>query len=318
MKRRNFLTNLGTTGVGLTLLGKVSQVQAKPKGDAPDQMFNMALNPVPGVTAPVSGKVVVVGGGMAGTTISKYLRLWGGAGMDVTLVEPNANYYSNIYSNMILTGDKTLAQLTYNYNNLINNYGVKVVNSSVSSINAGGKSVSLANGSSLTYDRLVLALGIDFDSLPYVDPNNANVSKIVHAWQAGPQTTNLQKQIQAMTKSDTFILIIPPAPYRCPPGPYERACVVADYLKRVKGGGKVIVLDANAAITAQPTNFGNAFNVTYKGIITYIPGSTLTSIDAANMTVVTNKGSYVGKVINAIPKHKAPKLIFDALLNTSD
>lgn len=314
MKRRSFLTNLGATGVGLSLFGKAAHADIK--GDAPYAMFNMALNPVP-ISAGATGNVVVVGGGMAGTTIAKYLRLWGGSGLSVTLVEPNANYNSNIFSNMVLTGDKTLAQLTFNYNNLVSNYGVTLLNSSVTNINVGGKTVDLANGSTLSYDRLVLALGIDFDTLPFIDSSNANVSKIVHAWQAGPQTTNLQKQIQAMTKSDTFILVIPPAPYRCPPGPYERACVVADYLKRVKGGGKVVVLDANAAITAQPTNFGNAFNVTYKGIITYVPGATLTSIDAANMTVNTSKGSYKGKVINAIPTHKAPKLIFDAGLNTS-
>jgi len=112
-----------------------------------------------------------------------------------------------------------------------------------------------------------------------------------------------------MTKSDTFILTIPPAPYRCPPGPYERACVVADYLKRTKGGGKVIILDANAKILAEPQNFTKAFNETHKGIITYVPNAPITSINADTMTVISGAGTYKGKVINAIPIHKAGNLI---------
>jgi NADPH-dependent 2,4-dienoyl-CoA reductase/sulfur reductase-like enzyme len=116
-----------------------------------------------------------------------------------------------------------------------------------------------------------------------------------------------------MTSKDTFILTIPPAPYRCPPGPYERACVVADYLKRTKGGGKVIILDANAKILAEPLNFTNAFTETHKGIITYVPNAPIASINADTMKVTTTSGAtFTGKVINAIPTHKAGKLITDS------
>jgi NADPH-dependent 2,4-dienoyl-CoA reductase/sulfur reductase-like enzyme len=290
MKRRNFIANLAATGLGLSFFES-----------AIGQHITSGLG--------ATGKVVVVGGGMAGTTVAKYLRMWGGTGMSVTLVEPNATYYSNIFSNMVLTGERTLSQLAFNYSTLTSKYGVTVKNFSVKIIDPIGKKVTLSNGTILPYDRLVLAPGIDFETLPLTG-TASNQAKIVHAWKAGTQTTSLQSQIQSMTKADTFILTIPPKPYRCPPGPYERACVVADYLKRVKGGGKVIVLDANPEIQAEALNFTQAFNVTHKGIITYVPNAAISNINADTMTVTTAAaGTFKGKVINAIPIHKAGNLI---------
>ena len=220
---------------------------------------------------------------MAGTSVAKYLRFWGGAGVDVTLVEPNATYISNIFSNMVLTGERTLSQLSFNYSTLKSKYGVKVQPYSLKALTQQVK--CLSNGTTLSYDRLVLAPGIDFETLPL--PGTAtNKAKIVHAWKAGTQTTNLKNQIKTMTKSDTFILTIPPAPFRCPPGPYERACVVADYLKRTKGGGKVIILDANRKFWQNRLNFTKAFNETHKGIITYVPNAPgIASYNADTMTV---------------------------------
>lgn len=287
MKRRDFLTSLGVTTIGLSFF----------QSAVAQQLTN------------ASGRVVVVGGGMAGTTAAKFLRLWGGTGVDVTLVEPNLAYYSSIFSNMILTGERTLSQLTYNYSTLMSKYGVKVKNNSVTSIDPVGKAVTLNNGTRLPYDRLILAPGIDFEPLTWTGGTQSQKDKIVHAWKAGVQTTSLQAQIKAMVKTDTFIITIPPSPYRCPPGPYERACVVADYLKRTKGGGKVIVLDANSAIQAESQNFTTAFNVTHKGMITYVPNAQLNSINAETMTLNTSAGAFKGKVINAIPVHKAGNLI---------
>ena len=289
MERRRFLQNIGATALGFSFIksSMAGQLMAGPAA---------------------VGRVVVVGGGMAGTTVAKYLRFWGGTGVDVTLVEPNATYISNIFSNMVLTGERTLSQLSFNYSTLKSKYGVKVQNYSVTNIDPVSKTVKLSSGTTLPYDRLVLAPGIDFESLP-LSGTTSNKAKIVHAWKAGTQTTSLKSQIQTMTKSDTFILTIPPAPYRCPPGPYERACVVADYLKRTKGGGKVIILDANSKILAEPENFSNAFNNTHKGIITYVPNAGISSINADTMTVVSSAGTFKGKVINAIPNHKAGNLI---------
>jgi len=289
MKRRDFFASIGVTAIGLPFLPSALAEQTN-------------------TNAVAVGRVVVVGGGMAGTTVAKYLRLWGGTGVDVTLVEPNATYYSSIFSNMILTGERTLSQLSFNYAILASKYGVKVQNYSVKSIDSIGKRVTLSNGSSLPYDRLVIAPGIDFEALP-LSGTATNKAKIVHAWKAGPQTLSLQSQIKAMTSKDTFIVTIPPSPYRCPPGPYERACVVADYLKRTKGGGKVIILDANSKIQAEPQNFTTAFTTTHKGIITYVPNAQITGINADTMTVNTSAGTFSGKVINAIPTHKAANLI---------
>jgi len=299
MQRRVFLQALGATGLGLTA-------------------FRSALALPTTLPAGASGRVLVVGGGMGGTTVAKFLRLWGGAGMDVTLVEPNATYVSNIFSNMVLTGERTLTQLGFNYSTLSSKYGVKVVRASVNAIDPVGRTATLSNGVRLPYDRLVLSPGIDFEPLPLAG-TTANKAKIVHAWKAGAQTTALKAQIESMTKADTFIMTVPPKPYRCPPGPYERACVVADYLKRVKGGGKVIILDANPALQAEPLNFGRAFSVTHKDIITYVPNAVITGIDADSMTVTTNSaGTFKGKVINAIPTHKAGALITESGLGLAN
>jgi NADPH-dependent 2,4-dienoyl-CoA reductase/sulfur reductase-like enzyme len=287
MERRRFLQNMGTTAVSISFLKSSMAAQLSASAEA-------------------AGHVVVVGGGMAGTTVAKYLRLWGGAGMDVTLVEPNATYYSNIFSNMVLTGERTLSQLSFNYNIPKSKYGVKIQNYSIKTIDPVGKKVTLSNGVILPYDRLVLVPGIDFEPLPNLTGSAANQVKIVHARKAGTQTVSLQNQIKAMTSKDTFILTIPPASYRCPPGPYERACVVADYLKRTKGGGKVIILDANPKVLA----FIKAFNETHKEIITYVPNAPIASINADTMKITTTSGGiFTGKIINAIPTHKAGNLI---------
>lgn len=291
MNRRDFLRYLSMgAAAGLTL--PLEQV--------------LAAAAVPGNTG-ANGRVVVVGGGMAGAAVAKYLRLWGGTGVKVTLVEPNAIYYSNIFSNKVLTGDTTFAKLAYNYTALKKNYGIEVKTTSVTAIDPTSKQVKLADGGTLPYEHLVLAPGITFDALS-VSGTIGNKAKIVHAWQAGPQTVSLQAQVKAMTNKDTFILTIPPKPYRCPPGPYERACVVADYLTRVKKGGKVIVLDANNGILAEPNNFGKAFTSIHKNI-TYVPNAILNSIDADTGTVNTAVGSFKGKVINAIPAQRAASII---------
>jgi sulfide dehydrogenase [flavocytochrome c] flavoprotein chain len=206
MKRRNFLASIGATSLGFSFLQSAMAQQI--------------------LTSTAVGRVVVVGGGMGGTTAAKFLRLWGGTGVDVTLVEPNATYYSSIFSNMVLTGERTLSQLAFNYTTLRSKYGVKVQNASVTGIDPAGKTVTLSNGTNLPYDRLILAPGIDFEPLPWSGGTQIQKDKIVHAWKAGVQTTSLQAQIRAMTNKDTFIITVPPVPYRCPPGPYERACMI--------------------------------------------------------------------------------------------
>ena len=254
--------------------------------------------------------VVVIGGGFGGATAAKYLKLWGG-NIEVTLIDRNASHYACILSNLVVTGALPISRIQLGYTNLQSKRGVSFVQGEALAIDPAAKEVTVQTGGSryaYSYDKLVLAPGIEF-----LNPAGSyNPDLTPHAWKAGPQTLLLKSQLSAMTKGQTYILTIPKAPYRCPPGPYERACAVADYLKRKKSGCKLIVLDENPAIQAEPINFGNAFNVTYKGILTYIPGATVTSVDSPARTIVTAKGTFKGAVLNVIPGQRAGQIITNA------
>lgn len=268
----------------------------------------LALTPrmVRGGTA--TPKVVVVGGGFGGATAAHYLRAWSAGGIDVTLVDAQPAHVSSILSNLVLNGQVGLPQLTFDWSKLSSGHGVKLVRGRVASIRTSMRQVVLADGSIIPYDRLVLSPGIEFDTLPGLDPQ-----RVPHAWQAGPQTTLLRQQLTAMPNKGTFVMTIPAAPYRCPPGPYERACVVADFLKRKKGGGKVIVLDANQQITAEQHTFSNAFTNTYAGIVDYRPGTSITEVDSVGRSVRTSAGTVVkGNVLNVIPSMRAPSFLAQA------
>ena len=265
----------------------------------------------------VSGRVVVVGGGMSGAAAAKYLRLWGGSGVSVTLVERTPSYTSNIMSNLVLTGQRSIGSLQFTYGNLASRYGVNRVQGEVVAIDRVNRKVTLASGAALPYDRLVLAPGVVFTYEPALGgipglETAAAQARVLHAWQAGTQTTALRDQITAMPRGGVFVLTIPAKPYRCPPGPYERACLVADWLKKNRPGSKVFVLDANPGITAEVHSFTDAFMNVHAGVIEYQPNVVINSIDAGTMTVNTNVGSLRANVINAIPPHRAGKVVTDA------
>jgi NADPH-dependent 2,4-dienoyl-CoA reductase/sulfur reductase-like enzyme len=258
-------------------------------------------------TAP---RVVIIGGGFGGATLAKYLKHWGG-NIDVTLVDANASHYSCILSNLVVTNAIPMSRITLSYANLAGKYGVTVLKDMAVAIDPDGHKVTLASGMVLPYDRLVLAPGIDFVPIPGWDPNLAP-----HAWQAGPQTTLLKNQLAAMPTGEFFVMTVPKSPYRCPPGPYERACVVADYLKRRKPGSKVILLDANPGITAEPHNFGTAFSTIYKDVIEYYTNASVLEVDSVNKVVLTSIGSFGGAVLNIIPNQQAGKIVRDTGLTT--
>lgn len=254
----------------------------------------------------VAPRVVVVGGGFGGATVAKYLRMWGG-NIDVTLVEPNPTHVACILSNLVVTGALSMGRITLSYSPLMTNHGVKLLQGTALAIDpAGGQiTVGTATGNKvLDYDHLVLAPGIDFVPPP---AGVWNPDLTPHAWKAGPQTTILKNQLAGMRDNDKFVMTVPKSPYRCPPGPYERACVVADYLKR-KGrrGTKVIVLDANASIQAEPEAFTHAFNVTHAGIIQYVPNATVQSVNSATRSIATSAMTVNNtKVLNYIPNQRA-------------
>jgi sulfide dehydrogenase [flavocytochrome c] flavoprotein subunit len=314
MNRRKFL-GMTVSGLGLLTLSSFPAFASDDEFTSPIQF------PVPTNTG-ITGHIVVLGGGMAGATVAKYLRLWGGTGVQVTLVEKSKTYTSNILSNTVLNGQRTVANLAYAYGTLVNHYGVKLVNKEVTSI--GNTSIQFADGTTLgNYDRLVIAPGVEFDLMPGMSSLKEYDTLIPHAWKAGPQTTLLRNQLVKMTNGTDVVITIPKAPYRCPPGPYERACVIADWVKKNKSNSQVIVLDANPDILVEKENFNHAFTVTHAGVVDYRPGCTITNVDAANRVVTYAQGltsATVGAgVLNPIPPQRAPQLLKNAgLLNSPD
>ena len=251
------------------------------------------------------GHVVVVGGGFGGATVAKYLRMWSQMGVDVTLVERNPQFISCPISNLVIGGDKQMADITMSYDGLRNTWGVKVLQDTVTAVDAGARKVTLASGGVLSYDRLVLSPGIEFmyDQVPGLETEAAR-DTVLHAWKAGAQTVALRKQLEDMKDGGVYALSIPKAPYRCPPGPYERACLVANYLQKTKPKSKVLVLDANEEITSKKGLFTQAFEK-YKGILEYRPSSELREVDAASRTAVLEFDKVKADVLNVVPPQRA-------------
>ena len=265
-------------------------------------------------TAPVAekklGRVLVVGAGYGGATAAKYLKLWGGAGIEVMLIDRETAFVSCPLSNLVLGGSRRIEDLTIGYEGL-RRQGVVVLSDEVRSIDPAKRKVTFGKFADQTFDRIVVSPGIDFNFAAIQGLDAEAQKTILHAWKAGPQTVALRRQLEAMPDGGVYVLTVPLAPYRCPPGPYERACVVADWLKKNRAGSKVIVLDANPGITAEPLAFTNAFDVVHKGVVEYHPGVTINSIDASTMTLNTSLGNLKAKVINAIPPHKAGKVVIN-------
>ncbi|MFW5329939.1 FAD-dependent oxidoreductase [Hydrogenophaga sp. ZJX-1] len=302
MNRRELLQALAAAGLGHLALPARAQAQATDAGGNP-----LAIPPV----SP-KARVIVVGGGMAGATVCKYLRMWGDA-IDVTLVERNAIYRTCILSSELLTGARNMASLSFNYNALRNRYGVRVVASAVTEVDPVAASVRLADGRTLSADRLVLAPGIEFDAMPGLSDQNL----MPHAWQGGAQVATLARQLAAMPTNGTMVLTIPPTPYRCPPGPYERACAIADWMKRHKPGARLVVLDANPDFVTQKDNFSNAFFDLHSQVIEYHTNVAISFADQAQMTLHTSIGQIRGDVINLIRRQRASGIVRRAGLATA-
>ena len=254
--------------------------------------------------AGTAGRVVVVGGGFSGATAAKYIRLWA-PDIAVTLVERNAQFISCPMSNLVLGGNARMEDLTTSYDGL-RKRGVRVLRDEAVAVEHDRRQVRLTGGTTLQYDRVIVAPGIDFiyDAIPGLNGAEAQ-NRILHAWKAGPQTLALRRQIEAMRDGGVFVFHIPMAPYRCPPGPYERVCQVADYLKRAKPRSKIIVLDSNPDITSKKGLFLQSWNGPYKGMIDYRPNSELQDVDARNLTAILLGDKVRGDVLNVVPPHGA-------------
>jgi sulfite dehydrogenase len=265
---------------------------------------------------PSIGRVVVVGGGFGGATAARYLKMWGG-NVDVTLVERDPTFVSCPISNLVIGGYKQIADVTRGYDGL-KALGVRVVQGDAVAIDAAGRQVRLAGGGEIAYDRLVLSPGIDF-MFEQVGGLQAAIDSggVTHSWKAGPQTVALRRQLEAMPDGGVFALSIPAVPYRCPPGPYERACMVASYLKAAKPRSKVVVLDANPEIQSKKALFERAFAQHYPGIVDYRPNAALREV-AGNVAKLDFE-DLRADVLNVVPPQRAGEIARQAgLVNVNN
>ena len=265
-----------------------------------------ALGAMPGLAraGAAKGRVVIVGGGYAGATAAKYLRLWGGPDLEIYLVEKNTTFISCPLSNLVLGGSLGIGDLTFNYAGM-DRYNIKRAYAEVTAVDARARQIHF-DDDVLAYDRLILAPGIDFiyDSLPMLASAEAQ-ERIPHAWKAGPQTVNLRRQLEAMPDGGVFVMSIPRAPFRCPPGPYERASQVAFYLSRHKPKSKVIVLDANPEIVSKKGLFTKAWAELYPGLVDYRPNNAALEVDVAKRGIKTDFETVTADVLNVIPPQRA-------------
>jgi sulfide dehydrogenase [flavocytochrome c] flavoprotein subunit len=265
-----------------------------------------------------SKRVVVVGGGYGGTIAAKYIRMMDKS-IEVVMIERNDHFVSCPFSNLYIGGVITdMGVLTIKYDKLATNHGVKIVQAEVTAIDAAAKVVTTSKGT-ISYDRLVISPGIDFRLDEMKGYDAAAMEVMPHAWKAGPQTVLLRKQLVAMKDGGTVVMAVPLAPYRCPPGPYERASMIAHYLKANKPKSKVIVLDANPDITSKGGLFKKGWKDNYAGIIDYRPAKKVTEVDAKAMAVMVEGLEEVkGDVINVIPPQRAGQIAVAAGLVGDD
>jgi len=262
-------------------------------------------------------KVVVVGGGYGGATAAKYVKMYA-PDFDVTVVEREATFISCPMSNLVLGGNAELKDLTFTHDGL-KKRGIKVVRDSATGIDAAKREVRLASGATLAYDRLILSPGVDFtyDTLRGLN-NAAAQERVLHAWKAGPQTLALRKQLEAMPDGGVYALAIPTAPYRCPPGPYERVCQVADYFKRAKPKSKIIVLAGNPDIVSKKGLFLGVWNGQYKGMIEYRANAELQDVDAKTNSAILIGDKVQASVLNVVPPQRAGAIAASAGVITAN
>lgn len=268
----------------------------------------------------VQGRVVIVGGGFGGATCARYLRRWGGDGLQITLVERDEKFITCPFSNEVIGGYRDIDSITHDYSTFERD-NIGVVHDEVTGIDAAGKKIDLKGGESLAYDKLVLSPGISFRWGPIENDMEATKEAMPHAWKAGEQTLLLRRQLEAMNDGGTVIIVPPKKPYRCPPGPYERASMIASYLKRNKPKSKILILDAESSHSKQAA-FHEGWQAVYGDMIEWVKdtdGGLIKKALPDEMAVVNDFGDkFKGDVINLIPYQKASELVEQAGLTNKD
>jgi sulfide dehydrogenase [flavocytochrome c] flavoprotein chain len=261
----------------------------------------------------VAARVVVIGGGVGGSTVAKYLAA-SATRIEVTLIEPKPRYTTCFFSNLYLAGLRSLESLTHGYETLAQRYGVNVVHDSVTAIDPVGKTVALESGAKLPYDRVVLAPGITFKFGTIEGYDETAMQIMPHAWTAGPQTKLLRQQLESMEDGGVFVLVAPPDPFRCPPGPYERASLIAYYFKQYKPRAKILILDAKDSFFEQDV-FQDGWNRHYPGMIEWLPGQFtggIQAVDVKGRLIKTAGDTFKADVANVIPAQEAGQLAQEA------
>ena len=269
---------------------------------------------------PARAQGVVVGGGYGGATAAKYVRLLSEQRIDVLLVEPSEAFVSCPISNLVLGGTRTLADLTTSYDALTHQHGVQRVQDRVASIDAAQRRVTLAGGATVGYDKLILSPGVDLDFDAVQGLRAAHeAGTILQAWKAGPETLALRRQLEAMPDGGVYAITVPEQPYRCPPGPYERASVIAAYFKRAKPRSKVLILDANPDVTSKGALFKKAWSELYAGMVEYRPQHKVVAVDAAARSVKFEVQEDVrADVLNVLPPMRAGQIALQSGLANSN
>ena len=263
---------------------------------------------IPHLALGAANKVVVVGGGTGGATVAKYIKRLDPS-IEVTVVEPNPVYYTCYFSNEVLSGERTLDSLRVAYDGL-KALGITMVQDSAESIDAAKKVVKTGGGKELPYDRCVVAPGVELLFEKIEGHSEASAATLTHAWKAGEQTKILRGQLEAMADGGTVVITSPPNPYRCPPGPYERASQIAIYLKAHKPKSKIIILDSKSQFSKQGL-FTQAWEKFFPGMIEWRPGpdAAVVKVNAKGMTAETSFGDEIkADVINVIPPQRAGKI----------
>jgi sulfite dehydrogenase len=276
-----------------------------------------ALSAAGCATTQSKARVVVIGAGYGGATAAKYIRLWDPA-IEVVLVERESVFTSCPMSNLVLGGHRSMQDIRHSYDGL-RKYGVQLLFDQANAVDPGKKTVKLNKGGDLNYDRLIVSPGIDFmfgDIQGYEAAMNAH--RVLHAWKAGAQTVDLRQQLVNMKDGGVYVLSIPVAPYRCPPGPYERASQVASYFKAAKPRSKVLVLDANPDVISKGPLFKKAWAELYKGIIEYRGNAKAVGVDAKAGVVKLEVEDVKGDVLNVVPPHRAGNIAMKAGLITAN
>jgi NADPH-dependent 2,4-dienoyl-CoA reductase/sulfur reductase-like enzyme len=264
--------------------------------------------PLPAFTQGAAARVVVIGGGFAGATCARTLK-----GLNpklaVTLVEANRTFNACPFSNEVVAGLRDLEAQQFRYDRL-SAAGIALVFEEATAVDPQANTVALASGQKLVYDRLVVAPGIDFrwDALPGY--GEAAAEKMPHAWKAGPQTVLLRRQIEAMPDGGTVVIAVPANPYRCPPGPYERASLIAYELKTKKPKSKLLILDAKDTFSKQKL-FQNGWAALYPGIVEWVSlsaGGKVTAVDPSALTLTTDFATHKADVANVIPAQMAGRI----------